>query len=223
LLTNLPVVLIPLLMLNLMPVFRTTADSLATAGPDSTARHVQLGIGVLALSISAIIALRFRARRRASVPTPVAVVSGVAPDSHTSTPVSPPRDSRTDGSVQRRSTIRRLIDRANHAWDNGSLWVALLAGMSFLPAGPAIVLLVDTSIVASGAPLGAQIIAGVVFVLGMLAVFEVTLVSHLIAPAKTQAVLRPLHNWALAHRPQLVAAIVAVVGIWLVARGSGIV
>jgi len=73
-----------------------------------------------------------------------------------------------------------------------------------------VVLLVDTSIAASGAAIATQLIAAVVFVLVMLAVFELTLVSYLITPEKTQAALRPLHEWALAYRQQVVAGILAV-------------
>ena len=222
LITNVPAVLVPLLMLHHVPVFRSIADNLATAGPNSTARNFQLGMGVLALLISALIVVRSRARRRERVPTPVGGPSSVGADSDTAAATSLPQERDQDGSTKRESAIRRLVDRANNAWDNGSLWIALVAGMSFLP-GPAIVLLVDTSIVASGAPLGMQVFAAIVFVLGMFAVFEITLVSYLLAPAKTQEALRPLHEWSLAHRPQVVAAIVAVVGIWLVAWGTGVI
>ncbi|EUA32987.1 hypothetical protein I553_9059 [Mycobacterium xenopi 4042] len=38
-------------------------------GPNSTTRHVQLGMGVLALSISTLIIARSKARRRERVPT----------------------------------------------------------------------------------------------------------------------------------------------------------
>jgi hypothetical protein len=89
--------------------------------------------------------------------------------------------------------------------------------------GPPLVLLVDTTIVASGAAIGTQVSAAIAFVVGMLAVFEITLVSYLAAPAKTQAVLRPLHDWALAHRRQVLAAIFAVVGLFQLAKGMGIV
>ncbi|EUA24784.1 hypothetical protein I552_3726 [Mycobacterium xenopi 3993] len=71
LITNIPALLVPLLMLHVMPVFRSTAQHLATAGPNSTTRHVQLGMGVLALSISTLIIARSKARRRERVPTPV--------------------------------------------------------------------------------------------------------------------------------------------------------
>lgn len=52
------------------------------------------------------------------------------------------------------------------------------------------VLFVDTMIVASGAPIGTQFVAAIVFVIGMFAVIEITLVTYLVAPAKTQALLR---------------------------------
>ena len=77
-------------------------------------------------------------------------------------------------------------------------------------------------IVASGAAIGTQVIAAIAFVIGMFAVIEITLVSYLAAPAKTQAVLRPLHDWALAHRRQVVIAIFAVVGFLQLSKGMGI-
>ena len=76
-------------------------------------------------------------------------------------------------------------------------------------------------IVASGASFGVQITAAITFVIAMLTVEEVILVSHLARPAKTQAFLRRLHDWALAHRRKLVVAIFAVVGISLMAQGMG--
>jgi hypothetical protein len=216
LITNLPFVLVPLLIMHVMPVFRSTAHDLATAGPNSTARHIQLGMGVLTLAASAVIAVRSRARQRKDVSTPVGNSSSPVLDGDTPTPILLPQGR------DRGSAIRRLIDRLNKEWENGSLWVSLVAGMTFLP-GPAMVLLVDTTIAASGAPIGTQAIAAIVFVVGMLAVFEITLVSYLLTPEKTQAVLRPLHEWALAHRPQVLAAILAVVGLSLVARGTGVI
>src|SRR6201992_3098568 len=43
LITNVPFVLVPLLIMHVMPVFRSTAQHLATAGPDSGARPLHLG------------------------------------------------------------------------------------------------------------------------------------------------------------------------------------
>jgi Sap, sulfolipid-1-addressing protein len=218
LITNVPALLVPLLMLHVMPVFRSTAHVLATAGSNSTARHIQLGMGVLVLSISALIAVRSRARQRAHVPTPVGNTSTLVLDSNTPTAISLPQGRDQDGSAERGSAIRRLIDQVNNVWENGSLWVALVAGMTVLP-GPPMVLLVDTTIAASGAPIATQVIAAITFVVTWFAVIEITLVSYLLTPAKTQAVLRPLHGWALAHRRWVLVAIFAVVGLSLVAKG----
>jgi Sap, sulfolipid-1-addressing protein len=213
LITNIPFVLVPLLVMHVMPVFRSTAHKLATAAPNSTGRHIQLGMGVLLLSISALIAVRARKRQRKRVATPVGNSSTLVLDSDTPT---------GDASKKGDSALRRLSNRLNNSWENGSLWVSLIAGMTFLP-GPAMVLLVDTSIVASGAPIATQVVAAIVFVFVMLAVFELTLVSYLITPEKTQAVLRPLHEWALTYRSQVVAGILAVAGFSLVARGLGVI
>jgi Sap, sulfolipid-1-addressing protein len=134
LITNVPALLVPLLMLHVMPVFRSTAHDLATAGPNSTARHIQLGMGVLALSISPLIAVRSRARQREHVP--VGNSSTLVLDSDTPTAISLPQGRDQDGSTERGSAIRRLIDHVNTAWENGSLWVALVAGMTVLPGRP---------------------------------------------------------------------------------------
>jgi hypothetical protein len=88
-----------------------------------------------------------------------------------------------------------------------------------LAPGPPIVLFVVTTIAASGAGITTQVIATAVFILTMLAVIEFILVGCLVAPAKTQAMLRPLHTWAAAHRPQLLVAIFAVVGVMQLAAG----
>jgi len=77
---------------------------------------------------------------------------------------------------------------------------------------------VGNIIVASGA-IGTQVGAVITLIVGMLAVVEIVLVSYLATPAKTQAVLRLLHNWVSAHRPQVLIAISAVVGFSLVANG----
>lgn len=213
LIANVPVLLVPLLMLHVMPGFRSVAHDLATAGPNSTTAHIQLVMGVLALSMSALIAVRSRARQREAVPTPVG-------SSNTPTAIPLPQSRDQEGSTERRPALRRLVGYANDAWESGALWVALVVGLTFVPAGPVMVLLVDTTIVASGASIGTQVIAAIAFVVGMFAVFEFTLVSYLLTPAKTKAVLEPLHEWALAHRLQVLAAIFAVVGLWLVARGA---
>jgi hypothetical protein len=73
--------------------------------------------------------------------------------------------------------------------------------------------------VASGTPIGTQIIAVILFVFGMFAIVEITLVSYLAAPAKTLAVLRPLHDWALVHRRRILITIFSVAGLIQVVNG----
>jgi hypothetical protein len=74
---------------------------------------------------------------------------------------------------------------------------------------------------ASGAAIGTQVSAAIAFVVGMLAVVEIILGSYLATPAKTQALLRLLHDWVLAHRRQILVATFAVGGVALVAQGMG--
>ena len=88
-------------------------------------------------------------------------------------------------------------------------------------AKPRRVVFVLAIVVASGASFGVQITAAITFVIATLTVQEIILVSHLARPAKTQAFLRRLNDWALAHQRKLVVAIFAVVGVSLMAQGMG--
>ncbi len=141
-------------------------------------------------------------------------------DSNTPTAISRLLGRAQDAPTEGGSAIRRLLGRAHNAWENGSLWVALVIGLGSTPP-PLLVLFVDTTIVASGAAIGTQVSAAIAFVVGMFAVVEITLVSYLATPAKTQAVLRPLHDWARAHRRKILIAMCTVGGVWLVAYGVG--
>ena len=74
----------------------------------------------------------------------------------------------------------------------------------------------------SGTSIGTQIVAVLVFVAVMFAVFEITLISYMLVPAKTQAVLDSVHGWALVHRTQVLIVLFFLVGIWQVLTGLGI-
>ncbi|MGC7298831.1 GAP family protein, partial [Mycobacteroides abscessus subsp. massiliense] len=76
-------------------------------------------------------------------------------------------------------------------------------------------------LVTSGANTTTQIIVAVVFALGVLAIVELTLISYLVAPAKTQAVVQLLHDWALTHRRKILIAMCIVAGISLLIHGLG--
>ncbi len=85
-----------------------------------------------------------------------------------------------------------------------------------------LVLLIDTTIVTSGAGIGEQVSAAVMFIFGFLAILEITLLSYVVAPLKTEAVLQPLHEWARVHNRKILIAFFTLVGLWQLVRGLGI-
>jgi hypothetical protein len=221
---SVPFVLVPLTLLHVTPIFSSFTQSLATTVANSTAGHIRIGMGVLALSIAALMTVRSptRRRQRVQLPTSGGTTSTLVPDSNTPTAISRLLGRAQDAPTEGGSAIRRLLGRARNAWENGSLWVALVIGIGCMPP-PVTVLLVLTIIVASGAAIGTQVSAAIAWVIGMLAVVEIVLVSYLAMPAKTHAVLRLLHDWVLAHRRQVLVAMFTVGGVALVAQGMGII
>jgi hypothetical protein len=212
--------LIPLTLLHVTPIFRSFAQGLANPATSSTVRHVQIGIGVLALSLAALMAVRFWAPQRARLPTPGGATSTLVMDANTPTATSPPLGRAQDAPTEGGSAVRRLLGRARNVWDNGSLWVAFVLGLLAAPP-PFTILLVLTAIMATGAAIGTQVIAAIAFVVGVLAVIEITLVSHLAMPAKTEAALRVLHDWARTHRQKILVGMCTLIGVALVAQGMG--
>lgn len=216
--TNIPALLIPVVLLHRAPMF-----SPQTPEAGAAARHIQLGMGVLVLSIALLITVRFWVRRRAKVPTLAGNASGEMSESEAPSRISSPFAGVVDGDgPEGGSAIRRLFGRLQRAWDSGALWVALVCGMGFLPGFP-LVLFVATTVVSSGAATGTQIVAVIVFVVAMFAVFEVAVISHLIAPVRTQTVLQPVHDWALANRRQVMIGIFVMIGLLQVVKGLGII
>lgn len=207
----------PLLLLHVTPMSRSFSDGLA-ASP--TVRHIQIGLGLLALSIAALVTVRsrMRQRQRAQVLTP-STTSTAAPDSNTASAMSSLREAQ-DAATEDRSAIRRLVDRAKNAWEDGSLWVAFVIGVGAVPPIDGVFFLLAVA-VTSGAPIGTQVLAATVFVLGTLSVVEILLASYLAMPAKAEALLRMLHKWALAHRRHVLVAMIAVGGVSMVAHGVG--
>ncbi|WP_326545278.1 GAP family protein [Mycolicibacterium sp. ND9-15] len=216
--------LVPLMVLHNTPALASFAKDLGTPATDvnSTVRLVQVWVGVLALIIAAVMAVRHMARQRAQA----SALSGNASESpqESSTPnaitrlFSPARD----GSTQGRGVIRGLLARTYNAWENGSLWVAFVIGLLSGPGADG-ALYVLAIILPTGAATGTQVSAVIAFVLVMFAVEEIALASYLVTPARTQGVVQRLHDWALEHRRQLLVALFAVGGIALVANGTGLV
>jgi Sap, sulfolipid-1-addressing protein len=78
-----------------------------------------------------------------------------------------------------------------------------------------------TTILASGAAIGTQIVAAVVFIVASLAVVEIVLISNVVTPTKTQAGLRMLHDLVRGYRRQILAVVFTLVGLALVIQGMG--
>ncbi|UXA18380.1 GAP family protein [Mycobacterium sp. SMC-4] len=112
-----------------------------------------------------------------------------------------------------------ITDRARRILDGRSLWAAGVAGLGI--ALPSVDYLAALAlIVASGAAAGVQVGALVVFNLVAFALVEIPLVSYLIAPERTQALLSALYNWMREQGRRGVALMLAVVGCVLLAAGA---
>lgn len=215
-----PAVVVPLTLLHVTPIFRSFAQGVAGS---PTIRHVQLGMGVLALSVAALIASRplLRGRQLQLQGATSATAAAPQPNLPTQKPISRLLGRAGDAPTDGGSLLQRLVRRATNAWEGGSLWVAFLIGLLLGGIEPDAGLFLIAILVTSGAALGTQITVAAVFIVGVLAIVELTLVSYLVAPAKTQAVVQLLHDWALAHRRKILVAMCIVAGISLLIHGLG--
>ena len=134
-------------------------------------------MGVLAFLLAAMIAMRFPSRRHAGVAVP-----GVETQTPAVVPSAP-------------GAWSRLTTRAGVAMQGGSLWVAFVAGAWL--ATPLQFIAALAAILASGASAGTQVVALVVYHVVALAFAEIPLVSALVAPDHTQAVMLRVHDWVL--------------------------
>jgi hypothetical protein len=212
----------PLTVLHTTPFLRSLAQDLASPATyaNATVRHIQIGIGLLVLSLAALMARHFWARPRAQLPTPGGTTATLVTESITPTAIVPMLGRTQEVPTGRGSAIQRLLARARNAWENGSLWVALVIGLMLAPP-PFTIIFVLVTIMATGSAIGVQVIAAIAFVVGMQAVIEIALVSHLFRPVKTQAVLQLVHDWTRAHRQKILVAMCVFIGGALVAQGMG--
>ncbi|CKG91949.1 Protein of uncharacterised function (DUF2910) [Mycolicibacterium smegmatis] len=211
----------PLVLLHFTPLFDSFSDRLAAPSDKSRFAHLQVGIGLFALFIAAAILARARLRRRAAVRQPeerMAPASGHGPGAM----VASGAFGDTERSGVLKGSSHRLVTRARDAWNSGTLWVAFVVGLAMGPA-PEIVLIVLAVIVTSGAAASVQLGAAVVYIAGVLAVVEIVLISYVLAPARTEPVLRKLREWALVHRLHVLVVIFTVVGLSSLIRGLSVI
>lgn len=226
----LPFLVVPLALMNFTPVSNSFAQD---STPSSTVRNIQIGAGVVALCIAALITARSlnRRRQRTKVRTGNAkggrhreggTTSTQVLDSNTPTAISRLLSRAQDAPTEGGSAFLRLLRRLHKGWENGSLWVAFVLGLGFGGPNPDAALFAVAIIVTSGAAIGTQVIAVIAFAAGMLALLEIVLVGYLAAPTKTQKVLGALHDWSWTHRRKILVAVLAVAGVALVTQSVSI-
>jgi hypothetical protein len=222
---GIPSLLIPLMVLHSSEKVSSFTQHLATS---PTFRHIQVGMGLLALSIAALMIVRPSARQQApasggrnGTPARAGTTSTLELDPNTPPAISRLLGRNRDSVIGGGSPIRQLLGRVGNAWDNGSVWVAGLLGV--VMGGPSVdgAVLGIALIVTSGATLGTQVSAAIAFVFGILLIVELILVSSVVAPAKTREALRVVHDWVQAHRRKILITLFAIVGAALVAQGLG--
>lgn len=221
LLPGIACMLIPLAVLHLTSTSASVAQGLATANASTTSRYIQISVGVIMVSIAAFLAVRSLRRRRQQAE--LASAGGGATTAVLESDLPPmmsrilgkPGDAETEGG----SLITRLRRRSYRAWQNGSLWIAVVIGLALAGPQPGEYLLVNAVIASSGASLGAQLAAATMFLIVMIAAVDIIVVIYLIAPAKAEAIVQPLHRWVVTHSRKILIAVLTVFGLAVVYQG----
>jgi hypothetical protein len=169
---------------------------LATAS--STAGHIQIAMGVLALLIAGV-AGGFLPRPRVRLAIPGTDPSHLQP--------------------LRSTLLSRLSARAQDALKAGPLWVTFVLGFGMLADLKYLAAL--TAILASGSAAGTQVGATGLYAVVALAFVEIPLASQLASPAKTGQVMSAVHGWLKARRHQVIGALLTLLGVLLMTTGMG--
>ena len=102
--------------------------------------------------------------------------------------------------------------------DSGSVKLSFAAGLG-TSTSPVEFWGAVLAIIASGAAVGTQVSAVLMFMLVGFSIVEIPLVCYLVAPAKTQAVLLRLHCWLRAHHRQIFIFILCVAAAMMIKAG----
>ncbi len=118
------------------------------------------------------------------------------------------------------NALVRLAGQSRLLLSQGSAWPSFLVGLgSATPPVECVMLL--TVIMASGAAVGMQVIAFVVFTFLVLALVEIPLLTYLATPQRTEAALLRLNAWLGRNRRRLFGTMLALTGVVLLATGVG--
>jgi hypothetical protein len=167
------------------------------ATTSSTVGHIQIAMGVLALLVAAALAVRFSVRQP--------VKAGIPADDRPSQVAA--------------NAFSRLSARALNALQSSPPWITFLVGVTITTDFRYLGVL--TAILASGAAVGTQASAAVLYTALSLAFAEIPIVSQLVAPARTSAVMSRVHRWVAARWRAVLGVVVAVLGVLLMTTGMG--
>jgi hypothetical protein len=161
--------------------------------------RLQITIGVIMLLLAA----RAVARARAQAGVPVGIADGgMSTLALEVRPVGP---------------FARLGVRTQQMLNCDVVWPAFVVGVASSPPVESLIAL--TFIMASGAAIGTQFSAFLVFTLIVLAVIEIPLVAHLAMPQKTERVMLQVQDWLQTYRRQISLTMVTGVGFLFVFQG----
>jgi Sap, sulfolipid-1-addressing protein len=176
------------------------ADQVAALATSSVAGYLQIALGFAALPLALLVARgvfpRQRSLEMAGAPSMVAGAPG--------TP----------------SAVARLSSLAENGREERAHWLAFVAG-TVTATPPIEYLVVIVAILGSGAAIGIQFGAALMFVVVTLAAIEIPLLSCLATPARSQALMLALHDWVRARARPIFAVIFAVGGLLLIGAGLG--
>lgn len=174
--------------------------AVASSAGNPVVPPIQIALGVLALSAAVMLLVPASVRQAAHASMP-----GGDPSAVVLAPKTPTVFSRLSG---------------RDALQGGSLGIAFVAGLC--TAMPIVEFLGAMMVIlTSGAGAGTQFSAALMFTLVAFAAVELPLVSYLVSPPKTQAVVMQLQGWLRAHRRPIFVVVLGVFGVWMVAKGVG--
>ncbi|WP_158168345.1 GAP family protein [Mycolicibacterium smegmatis] len=190
-------------------VVRPVTEFVVAAAEKPVIPPLQIAMGLLAIPVAVVIAMR--ARRRTLV----------APVSEVADPVSAMAFAAAAAPVAsgKRSLFSRLSWPAlfSGRWGNSAA-MAFAAGL-FSATPPLEYCFAILAIAASGAAIGTQVCAAVVFSLVSFAIAEIPLVGYLASPVKTKAIVARMHDWIGTYRRPIFACILGLFGVLMLASG----
>jgi hypothetical protein len=175
-------------------------QEVVSAASSPSVAYLLAAIGVLAVSLAALMLARFGVRQRSVVPVT---------DGESAVLMQEPNAPTASG----RLSIRGRLE-------DGSLSVAFIAGLA-LATPPVEYMAAIIAIAASEPTTAGQLGAALMFTIVAFTIVEVPLLTYLTSPAHTLAIVRRLNDWISARRQAIPAVLIGAIGSLLLVSGLG--